>query len=284
MHPFFQHYLPQQLLSRFVGLLANSKIDLIKNLLIKYFTKLYPVNMTEAEIEDPYAYKTFNQFFTRKLKPSLRLIVPAINALASPCDGTIYQRGNIEDCCLLQAKGSLFTIQDLLGAKINHNVFNNGAFINIYLSPTDYHRVHMPVTGTLQQMDYIPGKLFSVNNTTVKYIPNLFARNERVVNIFQTEFGTIAIILVGAMLVGSIKTTWAGTINATHSKKPYSIHYPTSSNNPVNINKGQEMGMFQMGSTVIVLLENKEIIWDPDLTTNKKVLMGQKLGSFNHSY
>jgi len=159
LHPFFQDFLPKRLLSLFVGLLANSKVTIIKNLLLTCFLKLYPVNMTEAEIENPLAYKTFNQFFTRTIKPKLRPIALDGNTFASPSDGKIYQIGNVTDYQLLLAKGRYFTIQDLLGPEINANIFKNGAFINIYLSPLDYHRVHMPVSGILQQMAYIPGKL-----------------------------------------------------------------------------------------------------------------------------
>lgn len=232
--------------------------------------------MAEAEREDPSGYATFNQFFTRTIKPNLRPITLAANAFTSPSDGKIYQLGSLQDPQLLHAKGHCFTLQALLGPNINSQVFNNGAFINIYLSPLDYHRVHMPITGILHQMAYVPGKLFAVNNATANYIPNLFARNERVINIFHTEYGAIAIILVGAMLVGSIQTTWAGTINPKHAKEPYSINYTKAD---IKLSKGQEMGLFQMGSTVIVLLENSNIAWEPTLTANTKILMGQTLGT-----
>jgi phosphatidylserine decarboxylase len=275
-----QKYLPKHLLTKFVGILANSKTLWIKNNLIKYFIKIYPVNMQEAEIEDPFAYKTFNQFFTRSIKQKLRPITTEANAIASPVDGSIYQLGYIKEHQFIAAKGQNFTVPDLLGPKINSDTFKTGAYINIYLSPINYHRVHIPITGTLMQMNYIPGKLFSVNNASTNYIPNLFAKNERVVAIFQTDFGTMAVILVGAMLVGNIETSWAGPINSTHAKQPLSITYNITTENAIKLNKGQELGLFKMGSTVIVLFANDKVKWLENINMQTKVQMGQQLGVF----
>lgn len=275
-----QKYLPQHLLTKCVGILANSKVTWIKNILIKYFIKFYPVNMQEAVEENPFAYKTFNQFFIRSLKKELRPITKEINSIASPVDGVIYQFGTLSEYKFITAKGHYFTVSDLLGPQIKHEIFNHGAYINIYLSPINYHRVHMPITGTLVHMNYIPGKLFSVNHATANYMPDIFAKNERVISIFQTDFGMMAVILVGAMLVGSIETTWFGAVNSTHAKQPLSITYNTTTENAIHLYKGQELGLFKMGSTVIVLFANNNVKWLENLTIQTKVQMGEQLGVF----
>lgn len=279
MHPLIQKYLPQQLLSKLLGALAASNITWLKNILIKIFISKYPVNLQEATITNPFAYQTFNHFFTRTIQPKLRPIVPGTNTIASPVDGTIWEIAKTHKQQLISAKKQTFTISELLGPKIEHSLFQNGAYINIYLSPTDYHRVHMPITGTLLQMNYIPGKLFSVNNHTANYFPNLFANNERVVTIFLTEFGPMAVILVGAMIVGSIETVWAGTVNQGHNNQAITTTYSTNTTQAIQLIKGQELGLFKFGSTVIILFANNNICWEQQATPNTKVLMGQALGA-----
>ena len=279
VHPAIQQYLPKQLLSKVAGLLANSRSKFIKNSLIKIFTACYPVKMTDAVVEDPYAYPTFNHFFTRALKPNLRPIASGANAFVSPADGTIFQHGSISKHRFLHAKGHAFTTQELLGPTIDATEFKDGSFVNIYLAPVDYHRVHMPVSGTLQQMAYVPGKLFSVNNRTVGYMPYLFARNERVVTIFATEFGKVAVILVGAMVVGSISTAWAGIINPGHGGAPVSVCYPSIAGPAIQLQAGQELGLFQLGSTVIVLMARQNVVWQQGIAAMQQVRFGQILAA-----
>lgn len=288
MHPILQHFMPQLGLSRLAGLLSNSEIPGIKNHLIRYFLKHHPVNMAEAQESNPFHYPSFNAFFTRPLHAELRPIAKEAADFVSPADGCISQMGNIEAGRLIQAKGYDFDVQSLLGGDeglAKH--FHQGSFLTIYLAPHDYHRVHMPIDGYLSKMIYVPGRLFSVNTQTANAIPNLFARNERVIAIFKTAIGNVAVILVGAMLVGSIETRWAGTISApNHSTKTQQRwHYE----NPIFLKRGEEMGRFKLGSTVIVLLENEAIHWDEKWGPEQKIQYGQKMGtlklkSFNQVY
>ena len=304
-HPVVQPWLPQRAINRLAGWLANTTIPWLKNYLIRYFLKRHAVNLDEACLTDPMQYPSFNAFFTRALKSECRPLSPDPQDLSSPVDGCISQMGSIQDARLIQAKGHSFTVDDLLGATHNPElqnktrVFNNGSFITLYLAPHDYHRVHMPITGTLSQMIYIPGRLFSVDARTAQRIPNLFAANERVACLFDTAQGPMALILVGAMIVGSIETVWAGAVsgpqtacNSTqpkNAKKPEIQHwtYPT----PITLERGAEMGRFQLGSTVIVLLpQDAPLCWDPQHAAGHSIRMGERLGSltkqnlfFNHS-
>lgn len=278
MYFLLQKFLPKHLLTKCIKILANTKNVFIKNILIKYYIKLYPVNMKEATLQDPYAYETFNHFFIRKIRSELRPINKNSNSMVSPVDGCIYQVGYFNDRKVINVKGMDLIVTDLLGTKVNNNLFHHGAYINIYLSPADYHRVHMPIAGKLLQMAYIPGKLFSVNNHIAEAMPNLFTNNERVITIFQTKFGYMAIILVGAIFVGNIVTSWAGNINSDHKKQPFSIFYSTLPNKDVYLDMGQELGYFQMGSTVIVLLATEKVAWLINTTNNKNIKMGQQIG------
>ncbi len=282
MLPILQHFVPQRGLSRLAGLLANSQNPWLKNRLIRYFIKRHAVNMQEAEESDPYQYPSFNAFFTRSLLSHTRPIASALTDFVSPADGTISQMGKIETGRLIQAKGHDFDVKALLGGEetlAKH--FSQGSFLTIYLAPHDYHRVHMPIDGHLSKMIYVPGQLFSVNTRTANSIPNLFARNERVIAIFKTPIGNVAVIMVGAMIVGSIETRWAGTIappvHSTHSKRmPQQWHYE----NPIYLKRGEEMGRFKLGSTVIVLLEdNNKIDWDSQFGSMQSVQFGQKMGT-----
>ena len=273
-----QKLIPQHWLSKIIGLLANSEIVWLKNLLINFFIRFHSVKMHEAIEENHYVYKSFNKFFTRKLKSKVRPIAEGISSIISPADGTIYQIGHVSNNNLPSAKGSFFTVKELFGRNlVNTEAFNEGAFITIYLAPMDYHRVHMPMTGTLEQMIYIPGRLFSVNKSTADQIPRLFAINERVINIFQTDFGKMAVILVGALFVGSIETSWMGVVNRKHNENSYAINYSVD-DNYIHITKGEEVGLFKMGSTVIVLFEKSHAKWNINLAVDNKIMMGQKLG------
>ena len=233
--------------------------------------------MSLAVNENATSYKTFNQFFTRALKPEVRPIAPDVNSIVSPVDGTISQIGPINDDAIVQAKGHHYSLAQLLG---DHNewcdIFKDGLFTTIYLSPRDYHRIHMPCSGTLKQMTYIPGKLFSVSPLTTRVIPGVFARNERVLCFFETEFGPLALIMVGAMIVGGMETVWHGNITPPHRDRINHWHYTESS--PVTpFNKGDEMGRFNIGSTVILLFGKNRIEWNNQLDAEMSVTMGEKI-------
>ncbi|MBS0288228.1 MAG: phosphatidylserine decarboxylase [Proteobacteria bacterium] len=272
-----QFWLPQHALTRFGGWLSHSETPWLKNYLINYFLKRYDVNMDEAIQEDPFAYPSYHEFFIRHLKPELRPIDPSPAAICSPCDGEISQIGNIEQGTLLQAKGKTFTVSALLGSESDAQIFEKGKFVTIYLAPKDYHRVHMPLAGTLSHLRYIPGKLFSVNPLTTNHIDNLFAKNERVVTIFKHDQGSFAIILVGAMIVGSIFTRWGGNMTPHRDKEMKVIQYPQLNEHHVKLDKGEEMGYFSLGSTVIVLLDEKAG-WEYDLSQNSRLVVGQGIG------
>ena len=273
----FQHIVPQHLLSRLVGLLAASEVQGLKNFIIKKFIAKYKVNMDEALHTDAEDFSSFNDFFTRELKAGQRPIVELENAVVCPADGVISAIGDIESGQLLQAKGKQFSLKGLVGGDPKvAELFEAGNFATVYLSPKDYHRVHMPCAGTLQKMIFVPGKLFSVNQTTSENIDELFARNERVVCIFDTEFGPMALILVGAMIVASIETVWAGQVAPSKQKlttTDYSQQQP-----PIHIEKGLEAGRFKLGSTAIVLFGPGIADWQTDLTPGSEVQMGQQLG------
>lgn len=276
-----QYITPQHALSRLVGFFARSQIKWLKNLLITNFIKKFDVDMSESLVEDGKQFIHFNDFFCRQLKPTARPIAPENNGIISPADGAISQVGKIEEGRIFQAKGRDFTTAELLGGdKHLAEKFTNGQFTTIYLSPKDYHRVHMPIDGELVSMHHIPGALFSVNPTTTESVPRLFARNERVVTIFKTEFGPVAIILVGAMIVASIDTVWGGQI-APAGRKVQVTNYNYQS--PIRLKKGQEMGRFKLGSTVIMLFPENSMEWEAALSADDSVRMGQLIGKHNSS-
>lgn len=271
----FQHVVPQHLLSRFVGNLAASENSFIKNTFIKNFAANYDVNMSEAVEENPLAYPSFNEFFTRALKPGARPIAAAQTAIVSPADGAISQIGDISADKIFQAKGHDYSVVTLLGGDAQRAApFIGGQFATVYLSPKDYHRVHMPFTGKLTQMIYVPGDLFSVNTTTAENVPNLFARNERVVCLFETDIGPMAVVLVGAMIVAGIATTWAGNL-APQGKKVVVTNYDGS----LTLKKGDELGRFYLGSTAIVLFGPQVMNWSQHLAATTAVRMGEIMGS-----
>lgn len=272
------HYLiPQHLLSRLIGKLARSSLPFIKTPFIHRFAKKYHVNMTEALEPNLAAYPTFCDFFTRALKPDARPIDPQTNTIVSPADGVISEMGHITQNTLIQAKGVSFTLANLLGQQTHLTpLFQNGQFATIYLSPKDYHRVHMPLSGALREMIYVPGQLFSVNFKSSQHIPNLFARNERVIAVFDTVAGPMAIILVGAMIVASIHTAWSGQVTPGAKRKITSQHYAT-----IQLAKGQEMGYFSLGSTVILLFGPQHMEWGKNVSRLSPVKMGEKIGIVN---
>ncbi len=276
-----QYLIPHHLLSRLILKLTRLQLGTFTHWLIKRFIKYYNVDMRMAQSASFRDYASFNQFFTRALKPTARPLDDDADIIC-PVDAQISQIGSIEQGSLLQAKGRYFQLNDLLGGQTEMaNQFQQGLFCTLYLSPKDYHRIHIPTTGRLTDMVYVPGRLFSVNQRTTRVVPNLFARNERVICLFETEFGPMALILVGALFVGSIETVWAGTVTPNRSSKIEHWHY-SEQTAPV-LQRGAEMGRFNMGSTVIVLLKS-EMPKSPffqrantPLAKGERVVMGQAL-------
>lgn len=269
---FFQKVLPKRLLTEFLGKLAEIQGGGLTTSFIKYFIKRYGVNMDEAIHSDPGFYKTFNDFFTREIKADLRPI--SDTALISPVDGAISQLGKIGGNQIFQAKGKSFTTLALLGGDQSlADHFIDGLFATLYLSPKDYHRIHMPCTGYLRKMIYIPGDLYSVNPLTARSIDQLFARNERVVCVFDSERGPFVMVLVGATVVGSIATTWHGAINSPRLNEPHEWQYKGD----LRLQKGEEMGRFLLGSTVVMLFPNVGYQFLHDWQPEGAIKMGQAM-------
>ena len=263
-----QYPLPHHALSRLIGKLAACDSPKLKNALIKAFIQRFNVDMREALNEDISAYSSFNDFFTRPLKDVAR---PIGEGIVSPADGTLSQFGPIRAGQLVQAKGHTFSAQTLLGGDASlAEAFLGGSFATVYLSPKDYHRVHMPMTGTLREMIYVPGRLFSVNQATANHVPGLFARNERLVCVFDTEQGPMAMVLVGAMIVAAIETVWAGQITPL-AGTPQRTRF----DQPITLEKGAEMGRFKLGSTVVMCFA-EPLAFD-NWAINSKIQMGQAL-------
>jgi phosphatidylserine decarboxylase len=281
---FIQYIFPKILLTKILGAIASCKIAIIKNLIIIVFTKYYSVDLQEAEYQDIKNYGSFNEFFTRHLKKDARPLQAKSHELASPADGVISQFGDITNGKLIQAKGFDYDLNKLLANDDTLvDQFKDSSFMTIYLAPKDYHRVHMPVSGYLEKMIYIPGELFSVNDTTANNIDNLFTRNERVVCVFDTKtHGKMAIIFVGALIVGSISTTWHNRVYYT-GKKIHTINYNTDNNQQqVFIQQGEEVGFFELGSTVIVLFDKNNQDWMQNVKVNTSVKVNQVLTNNNH--
>ena len=270
-----QYLLPKHLLTRAVGFAAAAKLGKATTFMIQQFIKHYNVNTKEmaGKIED---YKSFNAFFSRPLTADARPINPNTNVVTFPVDGKISQFGKIEDKFLFQAKNHYYTTEALLADSKEAQAFKNGEFITIYLSPKDYHRVHLPFAGTLDKMIHVPGDLFSVNPFNAKHIPELFARNERVVCFFNTEIGRMAVIFVGATIVRSISTAWDGTV-APNRNKDIAVSEYASRN--LNFAKGDEIGKFFMGSTVICLFEKDKIQFNEDMQSGQPTRMGMQMAT-----
>lgn len=268
-----QYCLPQHLLTRLVGKLAAAEAGLVTTWLIRQFIARFGIDMSEARFEDPAHYRTFNDFFTRELKAGLRPIVEESQVLALPVDGAVSQLGTIHEGRIVQAKGHDFSARELLGGDSALAApFQGGQFATIYLSPKDYHRIHMPLEGTLETMIHVPGDLFSVNPLTASHVPNLFARNERVVCLFRTELGPMALVLVGATIVASIETAWAGTVTPPAGKQIRRWDY--SAEQAITLQKGQEMGLFKLGSTVVCLFPPDSITFADTLQPGVETRMG----------
>ena len=274
----FQYIMPQLYLTQLAGWFAQQKWGAVTHFVIKVFAKKYNVDMNEAKKENFSDYESFNQFFIRELKDDARKINENPTALCLPADGRVSQIGHIDDERLLQAKGHFFSLSDLLaGDEELVNTFKNGEFATIYLSPRDYHRVHMPCDATLRKMIYVPGDLFSVNPFLAKHVPNLFARNERVICVFDTAFGPMVQILVGATITASMSTVWAGVINPPRTSEVKVWTY--QGDNAIKLTKGQEMGAFQLGSTVINLFPANSVTLAEHLEVDVPVRMGEILAT-----
>ena len=273
--PYLQKILPHQLINDLAYSIAEKQWPWLKNHLISDFIDKNNIDMREALYEHPEHYRSFNDFFTRPLKKGVRPLPEDPTLISSPVDGTISQIGQIENGQIIQAKQHNYSLTALLaGNKELAKTFNHGLFSTIYLSPGDYHRVHMPCNGMLKQMIYVPGSLYSVNQKTTNSIQGLYALNERVISIFDTEYGEMAVIMVGAMVVGSMETTWAGQV------KPKSRQITSRSyeNKNIYLERGDEMGLFKLGSTVIVLFADADINWLEYHQSGNKIKMGQALG------
>ena len=274
----FQYIMPQLYLTQLAGWFAQQKWGAVTHFVIKVFAKKYNVDMSEAKKENFSDYESFNQFFIRELKDGARKINENPTALCLPADGRVSQIGHIDDERLLQAKGHFFSLSDLLaGDEELVNTFKNGEFATIYLSPRDYHRVHMPCDATLRKMIYVPGDLFSVNPFLAEHVPNLFARNERVICVFDTAFGPMVQILVGATITASMSTVWAGVINPPRTGEIKVWTY--QEDNVIKLTKGQEMGAFQLGSTVINLFPANSVTLAEHLEVDVPVRMGEILAT-----
>ena len=265
-----QKVVPQHRLSRVVGKIAASENPVVKTAVISAFKAKYGIDMSIAEQTNALKFKSFNDFFTRGLRTGVRAVDADEGRIVSPADGAISQLGKIENGDVFQAKGQKFTVENLIADPQLAQPFKNGEFATVYLSPRDYHRVHMPFAGTLTETLYVPGELFSVNQTTAENIPGLFARNERMVCLFDTELGRMAVVLVGAMIVAGIETVATGKV------KP-SGRIELNQHN-LFLEKGAELGRFYLGSTAVILFEENKMQWDEKFKANSTVLMGEALG------
>ncbi|MGB1237778.1 MAG: archaetidylserine decarboxylase [Pseudomonadales bacterium] len=274
-----QKIVPQHLISRAVGLLAECRIKCFKNQLIGWFIAKYNVDMSLAVRQQPQEFVNFNDFFTRELRDGARPI--SEDDLVFPADGAISQLGDIKDGRIFQAKGRDFSLSAILGGdpKLVEQ-FQGGRFATIYLSPRDYHRVHMPISGKLIETIYIPGDLYSVNQTTAENIDELFARNERLVAIFDTEAGPMAMILVGAMIVAGIETPWSGQV-CPRGKALLREHFAPTQREDIVIQKGEEMGRFKLGSTVVMLFAEDAINWKEHLYPQMPTELGKPMADNN---
>ncbi|MDQ2695573.1 MAG: archaetidylserine decarboxylase [Pseudomonadota bacterium] len=274
-----QYLYPQRLLSGWVYRLTRSERRWLKDRLIRAFIRHFRVDMSEALEADPGAYADFNRFFTRPLRPGARPLAAGESVLCCPVDGFVSQAGAVAGDEVFQAKGRRFSLTRLLGGDADRaRPLCDGRFATLYLSPRDYHRIHMPVAGRLREMVHVPGKLFSVSPLTTRVVPGLFARNERLATLWDTAAGPMALVLVGAINVSSMETVWTGTVSPPAGKAIRRWQYPDAGPGAVVLDKGDEMGRFNMGSTVIVVFGPQRVVWDPAIRPEARVRMGQRLG------
>jgi len=270
-----QYILPKQALTVFAGKIAGAQAGHLTTRLIRWFVARYEVNMAEAANSDIASYQSFNEFFSRPLRDGARPLAKA--DFICPVDGVISQFGAIERDQIFQAKGYHYSTTALVGGDAELAAkFQDGSFATLYLSPKDYHRIHMPCDGKLTRMIYVPGELFSVNPTTARGVPGLFARNERVVCVFESKQGPLILVLVGATIVGSMATVWHGIVNPPRTGQVREWQYQ---NQPLMLKKGEEMGRFLLGSTVVLLFPKNTLTFNPDWSPARAVKMGEMMGS-----
>ncbi len=271
-----QYALPHHLLSAAMERVARCRARWLKDPLIRWFARRYRIDWDEARFRSPGAYADFNSFFTRELRLGVRPVDGDPRSVVSPVDAVVSQAGTADGDRLFQAKGRAFDLVRLLGGSPTRAApFRGGSFVTLYLSPRDYHRIHMPLAGTLEEMVCVPGRLFSVNPATSRVVPDLFARNERVVAFFDTQVGPLALVLVGAVFVGSIETVWHGPVTPPRRQEVRRWEYPAGD---VRLAKGQELGRFNMGSTVIAVFGEGRARWLPELAPGRRVRVGQAVG------
>ena len=273
-----QYLLPKQLLTVLAGRLAGARAGRFTTAAIRAFIRRYGVDMSEAAEPGPQAYASFNDFFTRALRAGARPQAAAV--LTCPVDGAISQLGPVAGDRIFQAKGHHYTTTALLGGDARRaSAYTDGLFATLYLSPRDYHRIHMPCDGRLVRMTHVPGALFSVNPTTARGVPGLFARNERVVCEFDTALGPLALVLVGATIVGSMATVWHGVVNPP---RPGQVRTWDYAQTPVRLRQGEEMGRFLLGSTVVLLFPRGALRWNPDWTPGRPIRLGEAMADRLH--
>ena len=271
-----QTWLPTRFLSWCMYVITRIEAAWFKNAFIRVFMRHFGIRLDEAEYQRPDAYRSFNHFFTRALREGARPIADDANALISPVDGTVSELGDIVDGRIVQAKGFDYSLVELVGGDERiAEPFMGGGFCTIYLAPYNYHRIHMPAGGTLRDWIYVPGRLFSVNQSTARAMPRLFTRNERVIALFETDFGPLALIMVGALFVGSIETVWAGQVTPPHSRKGIGTYHLMQ---PVDLRRGDEAGRFNMGSTVILLTAPGAVQWAAGMAAGRTLRMGESIG------
>jgi phosphatidylserine decarboxylase len=276
------HVLPHHVLSWMMRVATRIRFRPWKDWQMRWFIRRYQVDMTLAERPDPASYSHFNEFFTRALTAAARPVCTGNGQVACPADGRVSALGAIDGDTLVQAKGHTFSLTRLLGGDAARAApFQGGHFATVYLSPRDYHRVHMPLSGQLREMVHVPGRLFSVNEASTQAVSGLFARNERVVSIFDTQHGPMAQVLVGAVFVGSIETVWAGEVAPARGNPLRRVVYPVEGADAVHLARGQEMGRFNMGSTVVLILPPGPLDWARDMGPGAPVNMGQVLAEFS---
>lgn len=272
-----QYLLPHHALSRLVLAATRVETRWWKNLLISAFQRRFDIDMSCALQPEALSYPSFNSFFTRALRPDARPITHEASAIASPVDGCVSQAGAIDGDRIFQAKGHDYSLLELLGGDADLAArFEDGAFATLYLSPRDYHRIHIPLTGRLTETVYVPGRLFSVAPHTVRSVPRLFARNERLVAMFDTEAGPMAMVLVGALFVSCIETVWSGVVTPPHGYRVRRQNYADSA--AIQFTRGAELGRFNMGSTVILLYGKQRVQWAQSLRAGQHVRMGEAIG------
>ncbi|VAX10652.1 Phosphatidylserine decarboxylase [hydrothermal vent metagenome] len=273
------YILPHHLLSQVMFWITRCEWRPFKDFMIRQAIKLYNIDMHLAAEPDPSTYRCFNDFFTRALRPDARPLATEKDAILCPVDGTVSQAGQIEGGRIFQAKGHDYSLEELVGGDEElAKAFADGSFATIYLSPKDYHRIHIPLTGKLKKMLHIPGRLFSVSPSTTRTVPRLFSRNERIVNLFETEAGPVAVIMVGAIFVASMDTVWTGTV-APLSRSVRDWSYTGETSAPPEFERGAEIGRFNMGSTVILLFGKDVMEWSQTMQADNQICMGERIGT-----